>query len=176
MIGLPDPPLVWPPRAELVGEVRQIWRTSPTGSGGVALELRPWRVEDAPALVAAWADAEIQRWTGVPERRDLAAAERWIAGDAERRRRELSLDLVAERHGEVVGEVGLSSIDRAAGTADIGWWTAAAHRRQGIATAAATLLVRWAEEEVGLTVIARCDASNPGSVAVAERAGAMVLL
>ena len=41
-----------------------------------------------------------------PTRRDLAAAERWIAGDEERRRRELSLDLVVERDGEVAGEVG----------------------------------------------------------------------
>ena len=60
MIPLPDPPL---------------------RSGD--LLLRPWRLDDAPALVAAWADPEIQRWTGVPTRRDLAAAERWIAGDAD---------------------------------------------------------------------------------------------
>ena len=128
MIDLPDPPLVWPPRDEPVGEVRHIWRTSPTGSRKVSLVLRPWRVEDAAALVAAWADPEIQRWTGVPDRRDLAAAARWIAGDDARRQRGLSLDLVVERLGEVVGEVGLSSIDRDAGTAEIGWWTAAASR------------------------------------------------
>jgi RimJ/RimL family protein N-acetyltransferase len=146
----------------------------PLWSGDVSL--RPWRIDDGPALVAAWADPDIQRWTGVPVRRDLAAAERWIAGDDERRRRDLSLDLVVDRAGEVVGEVGLSAFDRAAGTVDIGWWTAAAHRRQGVATGAATLLVRWAREELGLTATARCDAANPGSVAVAERAGAMVLL
>jgi RimJ/RimL family protein N-acetyltransferase len=140
------------------------------------LVLRAWRIEDAPALVAAWADPEIQRWTSVPERRDLTAAERWIAGDEERRRRELSLDLVVDREGVVAGEIGLSSLDRDAGTVDVGWWTAAEHRRQGISTAAASLLVAWTHEHLGLTAIARCDAANPGSVAVAERAGAMVLL
>jgi len=176
VIELPDPPLVWPPRDEPVGEVRHIWRTSPTGSRGLSLVLRPWRLEDAPALVAAWADPEIQRWTGVPERRDLAAAARWIAGDEVRRRRELSLDLVVEREGVVAGEVGLSSIDRDAATAEIGWWTAAAHRRQGVATAAATRLAGWTRDELRLTAVARCDAANPGSVVVAERAGAMVLL
>ena len=153
MIALPDPPL----------------------RSGV-LVLRPWRPEDAPTLVAAWGDPEIRRWTGVPERRDLTAAEHWIAGDEARRRLELSLDLVVEREGVVAGEVGLSSIDRDAGTADIGWWTAAADRRQGVATAGATLLVGWTRDHLGLTAIARCDAANPGSVAVAERAGAMVLL
>jgi len=140
------------------------------------LVLRPWRLEDAPALVAAWADPEIQRWTGVPDRRDLDAAERWIAGDDERRRRWLSLDLVAERAGDLVGEVGLSSIDRAAGVAEIGWWTAAGRRREGVASTAAGLVVAWASERLGLTCAASCDPANPGSVAVAERAGAMVLL
>ena len=140
------------------------------------LVLRPWRDDDAPALVAAWADPEIRRWTGVPPQPDLRAATRWIAGDEERRRRGLSVDLVAERAGEVVGEVGLSSIDRRARTAEIGWWTAMERRRQGVATTAATLLVGWASAELGLACLARCDPANPGSVAVAERAGAMVLL
>jgi RimJ/RimL family protein N-acetyltransferase len=140
------------------------------------LVLRPWRLDDAPALVDAWADPEIQRWTAVPTRRDVEHAERWISGDEERRRRDLSLDLVVERHGEVVGEVGLSSIDRSAGTAEIGWWTAVGHRRQGIASSAAGLLVAWASSTLGLALVARCDDANPGSVAVAQRAGAMVLL
>ena len=80
----------------------------------------------------------------MPDRRDLLAAERWITGDEERRRRDLSVDLVVEREGEVAGEVGLSSIDRAAARADVGWWTAPAHRRQGVASAAAALIVQWA--------------------------------
>ena len=140
------------------------------------LVLRPWRLEDASTLVAAWADPEIQRWTGVPAARDLSAAEHWIAGDEERRRRWLSLDLVVERAGEVAGEVGLSGFDQAAATATIGWWTAPAQRGTGVATAAGTLLVRWASTTLGLVLVARCDVQNPGSVAVAERAGAMVLL
>ena len=176
MIELPDPPLVWPPPAQLGSEPRRYPRPSDPSSHGLVLRLRPWRLEDAAALVAAWADPAIQRWTGVPERRNQAAAERWIAGDERRRSRELSLDLVVERDREVAGEVGLSSFDSAAGTAEIGWWTAPTHRRAGVASAAATLVVAWARAELGLTCIARCHAANPGSGAVAERAGAMVLL
>jgi RimJ/RimL family protein N-acetyltransferase len=140
------------------------------------LLLRPWRAEDAPALVAAWSDPDIQRWTGVPDQRDLAAARRWIAGDEARRARDLSLDLVVERAGVVVGEVGLSSINREAGTAEAGWWTAPGHRGQGVASAAAGALVGWAQDALGLALVARCDRANPASVAVARRAGAMVLL
>ena len=137
--------------------------------------LRPWRQSDVTALVAAWADPEVQRWTGVPERRDPAAAERWIDGADERRRRWLSLDLVVDCGGEVVGEVGLSSFDSAAGTAEAGWWTAAPARGQGIATTATTLLVGWATTVLGLDeVVARCDPANPASRIVAERAGARV--
>jgi len=140
------------------------------------LMLRPWRDEDAPGLVAAWRDPDIQRWTGVPDARDLAAAQRWIAGDEARRARDLSLDLVVVRDGAIVGEVGLSGFDLAAGTADIGWWTAPAHRGQGVASSAARCLVEWAERELHLSLLARCDPANPASVAVARRSGAMVLL
>jgi len=153
VIPLPDPPL---------------------RSGDVVL--RPWHPDDAAALVAAWADPEIQRWTGVPEVRDLAAAARWIAGDDVRRERWLSLDLVVERVGQVAGEVGLSSFDRQAGTVEVGWWTAPAHRGRGVASTAAGLVVAWARDHLAVEVIARCDAANPASVAVARRAGAMVLL
>jgi RimJ/RimL family protein N-acetyltransferase len=140
------------------------------------LVLRPWRLEDASSLVAAWEDEDIQRWTAVPEVHDLEFAERWILGQDERRRRELSLDLVIERHQRVAGEVGLSALRRRRGTVEIGWWTMPGYRREGIASTAARLVVEWASATLGVAVIARCDAANPGSVAVAERAGAMVLL
>lgn len=197
MIPLPDPPLCRPGPVEPAVDVPQEPGTSTAGCGtqiepavdvpqergtstagwdGRGLVLRPWRLADAAALVAAWADPEIQRWTGVPERRDLAAAERWIEGDAARRAAELSLDLVVERDGVVVGEVGLSCLDRAARTAEVGWWTAAGSRGQGIASTASALLVAWSSSTLGVAVVARCDVANPASVAVARRSGAMVPL
>ena len=47
MLPLPDPPL----------------------TDGI-VRLRPWSVHDVDALVEAWADEEIQKWTLVPARRD----------------------------------------------------------------------------------------------------------
>jgi RimJ/RimL family protein N-acetyltransferase len=176
VIPLPDPPLCRPGPVEPAGDVPQERGTSTAGWDARGLVLRPWRLADAAALVAAWADPEIQRWTGVPERRDLAAAERWIAGDAARRAAELSLDLAVERDGVVVGEVGLSSLDRAVGTVEIGWWTMERDRGQGVASTASTLLVAWASSTLGVAVVARCDRANPASVVVAQRSGAMVLV
>ncbi len=137
-----------------------------------ALLLRPWAPADAPVLAAAWADPEIARWTGVPPRRDQAAAARWIAGDADRRARGLSLDLVVVEEGAVVGEVGLADFQCPARRAQIGWWTAESHRRRGIASRAATLVAEWAVTELDLEVLeARCQADNPASGAVARTAG-----
>jgi len=135
------------------------------------LVLRPWRLDDAPALAAAWADDEIQRWTAVPERRDLAVAERWIAGDAVRRERGLSWDLAVERGGDVVGEVGFVPYDADAGIVELGWWVAPEQRGRHIASTAARLLAEWVQAALALSVVARCDPANPASVAVATNAG-----
>jgi RimJ/RimL family protein N-acetyltransferase len=136
------------------------------------LELRPWRPGDGVALAAAWADPEVARWTGVPAAPDPTVAERWIAGEADRRARGLALDLVIERDGEVVGEVGLVNVDEQPGTAEMGWWVAPEHRGQGVAATAAHLVASWAVEELSVSaVVARCHPDNPASGAVARAAG-----
>ena len=148
MIPLPDPPL-------RSGE----------------LMLRPWRLDDAPALVAAWTDPEIQRWTAVPTTQELAYAQRWIAGEEERRQRNLSLDLVVDRRGTVAGEVGFVAHDGDAETVELGWWVAPAHRGQRVASTAARLLAPWIEAELRQRVVVRCHPDNPASMAVARNAG-----
>ena len=148
MIPLPDPPL---------------------RSGHVIL--RPWSIDDAPELVAAWGDPEIQRWTAVPTTRELAHAERWIRGEGERRARGLSLDLVIERDGAVAGEVGFFASDPGSEVVELGWWVAPAHRGQRLASTAARLLADWIAAELHKTTVVRCDPENPASVAVARNAG-----
>lgn len=135
------------------------------------LTLRPWRLAEAAALVAAWADPEVARWTGVPPRPDATAARRWIQGDADRRAHGLSLDLVMDVDGAIAGEVGLAAIDIGARTAEIGWWVSPGHRGQRLATRAAALVASWAVEELCVdTVLARCAGANPGSSGVARAA------
>ncbi|MEO2087481.1 MAG: GNAT family N-acetyltransferase, partial [Acidimicrobiales bacterium] len=62
---------------------------------GMRCLLRPWELRDAATLVAAWSDPEVRRWLPVPDHADRAAAADWIAGEADRRRAGLALDLVA---------------------------------------------------------------------------------
>lgn len=137
-----------------------------------AIELRPWRPGDGPTLAAAWADPDVARWTGVPPRADVAAAERWIGGEADRRLRGMALDLAIEVDGEVVGEVGLVDVDDHPGVAEMGWWIAPEHRGRGVAAAAAHLVAEWAVDELSVAaVVARCHRGNPASSAVARSAG-----
>lgn len=137
--------------------------------------LRAWHPEDAPALAAAWHDAEIARWTAVPEDRSEAAARRWILGEADRRARALSLDLVVIVGDGVAGEVGLSNLDAERAAAEIGWWTAERFRGHGLASRAASLVAAWAVTELCVErVYARCPLANPASGAVARAAGLTV--
>ena len=136
------------------------------------LHLRPWHLDDVPVLVAAWSDPEIARWTGVPEHHDAEAAARWISGDADRRARGVSLDLVAVVDDAIVGEVGLSAVDRRRRTGEIGWWVAAHRRGRGLGTRAVALVAEWAVTELSIdAVVARCHEENPASSGVARAAG-----
>jgi RimJ/RimL family protein N-acetyltransferase len=142
------------------------------------VRLRPWEELDAPALAAAWADAEIKRWTAVPADPSEDHARRWIRGAELRRRQGVALDLVVSPSGadDVLGEVGIVTMAGGPARAEVGWWTAAAHRRRGVATRAVTLLRRWCDESLGLELFAEVDADNPASIWVAEAAGVRLRL
>jgi RimJ/RimL family protein N-acetyltransferase len=134
--------------------------------------LRPWGAADAAALVAAWADPDIARWTAVPEDRSPAAAARWIAGWDERRRRGLALDLVVtttEDTATVLGEVGVSFLTA---PPTIGWWVLPAARGRGVATQAVRLLVDQVRASTAVPgLVAEVGDGNEASVAVARAAG-----
>lgn len=135
--------------------------------------LRQWRVDDAPVLVRAWHEPDIARWNPVPPEPTIETATRWITGVDERRTRRLAADFAVETEGRgVVGEVGLSGFAPARRGALIGYWLLADARGHGLAANAVHAVTTWAHEALDLAVIvARCDAANVASQAVAERAG-----
>jgi len=149
-LPLPDPPL----------------------SDGV-VRLRMWSVHDVDALVDAWADEEIRKWTRVPEKRDADAALRWIAAEQLRRDRSLALDMVVSpadaEDTTVLGEVGMVPLAGGPSRAELGWWVARPHRRQGVATRAVGLFADWLRDALEFTdLFAEVDPENPASVWVAE--------
>jgi RimJ/RimL family protein N-acetyltransferase len=170
-VVLPDPPLV----DDIAG-----------------IRLRPWTTArgDVEALVAAWADPAIAAANGVPHDASAASATRWLAADGARLTAGRCVDLVVDplaslaptrddwTHGDdrlpVLGEVGLRNIDRVRRRAEISWWTAAAQRGRGVATAATRLLTAWALDPAGgglVQVWARIAPANVASARVAASAG-----
>jgi RimJ/RimL family protein N-acetyltransferase len=137
------------------------------------VRLRPWDASDVDALVAAWDDEEIRRWTLVPVQRGPEDARRWIASEPLRRERALAVDLVvspADPHDDtVLGEVGMVPLAGGPARAELGWWVAAGHRRQGIATRAVHLFAAWLRDALEFTdLFAEVDPDNPASIWVAE--------
>lgn len=148
----------------------------PLRDPGAGVVLRPWAptADDAVALAAAWADPDVAAAGRVPGDGSPAAARRWIAGDARRREKGRALDLVVvdRASGALLGEVGLRDVDPVRERAEAGWWVAAEHRGQGVATASVRLLVDWALADAGLAQVwARIAPGNAASGRVAAAAG-----
>lgn len=139
--------------------------------------LRPWgnAPTDAARLVEAWADPDVARWTAVPAENDLAAAQRWIAGEQARRDSGLAVDLVVTEAGVpdvVLGEVGLVVVEPEQRWAEIGFWLFPTSRGEGRATSAVGLVTSWAKVNLGMTrVFAQVHPDNPAAGAVVERVG-----
>ncbi|MEI7034628.1 GNAT family N-acetyltransferase [Streptomyces pratensis] len=141
--------------------------TTPEG-----LLLRPWLPADAPAVLRAFAPAEMDRQTDRPVS-DLAGALVWIAARTRERGAGTGFSwAVAGDGGEALGCVALTVLNRVHGTGWVSYWTTEAARGRGVAPAGVRALARWAFEELGLYRLElghRTD--NPASCRVAERSG-----
>ena len=103
------------------------------------------RIDDRPAVLAAFTDAETARWVPEYSVTTMAEAGAYIA---ERGREWLddercSWAVALPSTGELIGEVGLKHLDLASGTADIACWTHPAHRGRGVAAHAVAAAVRF---------------------------------
>jgi RimJ/RimL family protein N-acetyltransferase len=81
----------------------------PTITGDLVV-LRPVGVADAPALLSATLDPEVNRLTGTHTKVSLEELERWYASRAEQHDR-LDLAIVERATGECVGEAVLNDLD-----------------------------------------------------------------
>jgi len=136
------------------------------------LILRPWSAGDAPAVLAAFAEPEMERQAGavIGTAEDAAAwvrarQDHWQAGSA------YSFAAVA-CDGDVLGGVMVSGVDRRHLTGWVSYWTTAAARGRGVATSACLALSEWALSDLGLFRLELGHrVNNPASCRVASRAG-----
>lgn len=141
------------------------------------LLIRPPRPGDGPAINAAIVEslAELRPWmlwaqTPPPVSETEAhcrhKAAEWL------RREDLMLTLWRRSDGLFVGGSGLHRIDWSVPRMEIGYWCRTSLSGQGYITEAVRAITRFAFEHLGAQRLEiRCDAGNPRSAAVAERAG-----
>jgi len=146
----------------------------PPLSDGV-VSLRPWTLDDVPAIAVACADPEIARWIHqLPSPyAEKDAREYVVSTDAAWRERIGAFFAVVDcAEGSLVGSIALHVLDPELANVEVGYWTAAPARGRGLTTRALSLLSRWALDEAGAQrVQLRADVLNVASLRVAEKAG-----
>jgi RimJ/RimL family protein N-acetyltransferase len=134
------------------------------------LVLRPWRLEDAPAVTAACQDPEIARWiplipTPYGEEDARAFLEHIVASEDS-----YGFAVLDSETGELAGSIAIRLLRFSTG--HIGYWVAREARGRGVATTALQTLCRWAVDELGLKRLELVtDPENVASQRVAEKAG-----
>ena len=133
--------------------------------------LRPWRIEDVPAVTAACQDPEIVRWLAfVPQPYTEADARFYVQDCIDATDYRKPFAITDAESGEVIGSIDMR-INRMA-TGHVGYWLAAEARGRGLTTAALRALSRWAFEELDVgRVELVTDPENIASQRVAEKAG-----
>lgn len=145
----------------------------PLADGVVAL--RAWRTSDVPAIAAACADPEIQRFTTVPADYSEADAREYVASREPQRRAGAALGLAivdATDDRLLLGSIALLRISILDRRGEIGYWLAPEARGRGAATRAVTLLSGWTFATLGFERLEIIPfLGNGPSERVAERAG-----
>ena len=143
-----------------------------------SISLRPYRIEDAPAVheAALSSVAEIRPF-GPWCHPDLTIEEirAWVEAQVQafEARTAFELAILAE-DGRYLGSCALNQIDSANRRANLGYWVRSSDTGRGVATAAIRQIVRWAFENTDLIRLELIiSTKNAASLRTAEKAGAV---
>jgi [ribosomal protein S5]-alanine N-acetyltransferase len=132
--------------------------------------LRPWVPVDAPAVAAAYATPDIQRWH-VRSMTDDEARE-WIGSWSGRWQQGSDGGWAIARGRVLLGQISLRRLDLLDGLGHLSYWVVPQARGHGVASRALRALSAWAFDHLGLH---RLEVShsllNRPSCRVAENAG-----
>lgn len=158
---------------EALGEAGGCWSVFPLTTA--RLRLRPLRLDDAPDVRACVSDAEVAtRTLDIPHPLPQGAETAFLVdvlGDMAAG----TAAVCAVEHktdGAFLGACGLLDIDRAAGTAEAGYWLGREHWHHGFAGEALAAVLAFAFDDLKLSrVTATALVDNDRSLAVLDRAG-----
>ncbi|MFO8036535.1 MAG: GNAT family N-acetyltransferase [Anaerolineales bacterium] len=138
------------------------------------LRLRPFRMDDAPAVQElAGAYSIAAHTTNIPHPYPDGAAEEWISTHAETFEQGTGVHfaITLKKKGILVGAIGIF-IKKQHQLGELGYWIGEPYRNQGYCTEAAREVVRYGFEELDLNRIqARHMTKNPASGRVMESIG-----
>ncbi|MFH8978950.1 GNAT family N-acetyltransferase [Streptomyces sp. NPDC017890] len=144
--------------------------TLPTGDG---LVLRPWRMEDAPAVHAAFQDPVMHQWhirAADSEEEVRGWITEWQRGWADERDVQWAVADAAD--DRLLGRVALRQVLLGDGVAEVAYWTTAAARGRGVAGRATNALAHWALDEIGFQRLELSHSvANEASCRVARKTG-----
>lgn len=129
------------------------------------LVLRPFTLEDVPAITRACQDPEIQRWIPViPRPYTDEDARSFVTAE------DLGHQFAITEQGELIGSIGMRVNQFRTG--HIGYWCAKEARGRGLTPRALRLVARFGLEELGLGRLELItDPENVASQRVAEKVG-----
>lgn len=139
------------------------------------LILRPFTVDDAPAMFANWAsDGQVTQYLTWPTHNDPSVSRAYCEGvqGSYGDPRHYEWAIVLRELGEPVGSISVVGRHDGAESMQVGYCIGRKWWRQGITSEALARVIRFLFEEVGcLRVEARHDSQNPRSGAVMARCG-----
>jgi RimJ/RimL family protein N-acetyltransferase len=144
------------------------------------LLLRPWTVQDIPAMVAAHRDPVMQHWLRHPVT-TAQEAQRIIEARCADRRAGTGFSFAVLQAdadgaaGDLVGGVSIRRLDRGAVSGEVGYWVVASSRGRGIAPRALNAACEWAFGLSRHRPLERLElihaVGNDASCRVADKAG-----
>jgi RimJ/RimL family protein N-acetyltransferase len=135
-----------------------------------SVELRPWTMDDVPAIAAICQDAEIPRWTTVPTPYSEENAREFVSAMTKPDLEDTLGLAVVTKAGEVVGSVTIWIV--IPGVLEFGYWLSAEERGRGYMPRALALLARWAVETMEIRRLQLGTIpGNKASERVAEKLG-----
>jgi RimJ/RimL family protein N-acetyltransferase len=141
------------------------------------ISLRPYRLNDAPALHEAaiesvWEVRPFMPWCH--PNLTLDEGRSWIEAQVSAFTARKAFEFVIlGRGGRFLGGCGLNQIDEENHRANLGYWVRSSATGRGVATTAVRQLVQWAFENTNLVRLeVVVSTENAASLRVAEKAGA----
>jgi RimJ/RimL family protein N-acetyltransferase len=136
-----------------------------------AFQLLPLGELDAAELLPVLSDPEVSRWGASAPPSTLTDAQDWVGqrlGEVERGST-LAWTIRTAVGGLLAGHINLFNLDHEHGTAEVGFFVAPAHRRQGVARTGLSVVSRYAFTALDVRRIALIHAvENTASCGVAS--------